>query len=624
MGQRPWDTRSFEAGGVKQVPVREYMMAGLWIGLVISGCLGLILLWLQRWWGCGEAAPVLGPGKPMEEMKLRWFGLALVGILCFALWQRWPAMRLSFWGDEGWMFCDFVHGKWHPAVKNGSLQEYLRFHKTDWMQAVFGDYSGNNHWLATLLQRGALKSWQVLGGHPVWSFQEWVVRLVPLAAGLGSLAALAGWMRWMGRPVAGLVATLFMALHPWHVRFSVEARGYSLMLFFFILTMWSMMKALRDGRKRDWLLFGLAQFFMIYSWKGGMYALIFMNAVLAVRLLWGPMINPSLRKVAVVRWLSAGLFGAMLFIPLVMSSQLQMQKSIVQVRNRAKPMGEAWLKDTATGNLVGIPSVEQDPANPREISLQRIARRASWTWPAVWGVTLVFLCGLWRLWRQDRFLAWVCVGVLVSGVVAAVHFKYGLRVELLSWYLLYNLPVLALLFATALSPSPGHVLTWQPGPMALRRSISWSVGGAALLSGFAALAAPMVKDFQHHPRENLKRAAKITRGAHEARGFKGPSPIYTGWLWRHTFAYEPRGDTYVRTKKALDAKMQLARSKNGEFYMIVGMRDLSGAICADVMRELKNPAKFDHLQTLWGVEFLNTLDVYRMRKDAPVQPDQGE
>ena len=121
------------------------------------------------------------------------------------------------------------------------------------MQAVFGDYSGNNHWLATLLQRGALKSWQVLGGHPVWSFQEWVVRLVPLAAGLGSLAALAGWMRWMGRPVAGLIATLFMALHPWHVRFSVEARGYSLMLFFFILTMWSMMKALRDGRKRDWL-----------------------------------------------------------------------------------------------------------------------------------------------------------------------------------------------------------------------------------------------------------------------------------------------------------------------------------------------------------------------------------
>ena len=122
MGQRPWDTRSFEAGGVKQIPVREYMMAGLWIGLVISGFSGLILLWLQRWWGCREAAPVLGPGKPMEEMKLRWFGLALVGILWFALWQRWPALRLSFWGDEGWMFCDFVHGKWHPAVKNGSLQ----------------------------------------------------------------------------------------------------------------------------------------------------------------------------------------------------------------------------------------------------------------------------------------------------------------------------------------------------------------------------------------------------------------------------------------------------------------------------------------------------------------------
>jgi hypothetical protein len=80
-------------------------------------------------------------------------------------------------------------------------------------------------------------------------------------------------------------------------------------------------------------------------------------------------------------------------------------------------------------------------------------------------------------------------------------------------------------------------------------------------------------------------------------------------------AYDPRADMYVRTQAALDAKMALARQQDGEFYMIVGIRDLSEALCPDVMRALKDPALFDHLCTLWGVEALNTLDVYRMRKE---------
>ncbi len=73
---------------------------------------------------------------------------------------------------------------------------------------------------------------------------------------------------------------------------------------------------------------------------------------------------------------------------------------------------------------------------------------------------------------------------------------------------------------------------------------------------------------------------------------------------------------------ALDAKRELARKNGGGFYMIVGFRDLSEMICPEVMKALKDPAQFDHLGTLWGVEALNTVDVYRMRK-APVVPPPG-
>ncbi len=625
LARKPWAARAFDEGGVKQVPVREYMAAGLWIGLAVSGAVAVVLLLLKRWWGRPEAVPVRSLHPAGETMKTRWFWPAVAGMLVFALWQRWPAMRLGFWGDEGWMFTDYVHGKWQPTIKGAPIQEYLRFNTVDWDQAFFGDQSGNNHWLSTLLQRVTLRTWQILGGHPLWSYRESVVRLVPLAAGLASLVALAGWLRWLGRPVTALVAVAFMALHPWHVRFSVEARGYSLMLLFFILALWAVMKALRDGRKRDWLVFGLMQFLMMYSWKGGVYALVFVNLVVAARLLFGPVPDKSLRRVAVVRWMAAGLLGAMLFIPLAMPSQLQMRKSIEEVRRRAKPMEEQWRHDILSETLTGIPWHEQEVANPREISIQRRIRQSPWTLPVLAALILILLWGGVRLWRQDRFLASLCSAVLFSGLVAALHFKYSLRVELLTWYLLYNLPVLAVLFATAVTPRPGAVPAWTPGRVSLWRSLAWGIAGSAALTGFAVLGAPMVQDHQRYPREQLKRAWKMTRGLHEPRGYREPSNIFTGWLWRQAWTYETRGDMYVRTKEALAAKMDLARNTNGEFYMIVGIRDLSEMICGDVMKELRNPAKFDHLGTLWGVESLNTLDVYRMRKDvapAPRPPDR--
>lgn len=619
LAKKPWNTNAFDGVlSVKRIPLRDYTMAGLWIGLLVSGGLALGLIGLQRWWGRVEAAPAFPPRPPAERMLRRWFFPALAGILAFALWERWPGLTLGFWGDEDWMFCDFVHGKWMAATKGASLQGNLRFAEVNWEQAIFGDFSGNNHWLATVLQRFALKTWQMAGHHPGWAFQEWVIRLVPLTAGLASLGAMAGWLRWLGRPVAGLVAAGFMAVHPWHVRFSLEVRGYSLMLLFFILTFWAIGRAMQRGRGRDWLVVGLLQFLMMYSWKGGLYGLLFMNLVIGCRLLWGPMPDASLRRVALARWLAAGLFGAMIFAPLAMSSQLQMRKSIVEIRHRAKPMETNWRNNLMAETTTGITWHDEDPANPRAVSLERLSSQSKWTVPALGALGFLYLLGAWRLWQQDRFLGGLGVAVLASGVVAALHFKYGLRVELLSWYLLYSLPVFACWFAVAVTPAPGRRPAWKEGREALLRCLAWGLAGAAALSGFSALASPMVDDVRLHSREELKRAWQITRGRHEPDGFKNPSKILTGWLWRHTMAYDPRADMYVRTQEALDAKRALARQDGAEFYMIVGIRDLSEVLCGEVMRALRDPAQFDHLGTLWGVEALNTLDVYRMRKDAPV------
>ena len=607
-GVKPWHTRAFEAFSEDSaVPLRDFTRAGLWIGLTLSGILSLTLLALSRWWAGPEAAPVRRFSLAGGGVRRRWFFGALAALLVFAGVQRWPAMGNSFWGDEGWAFCDYVHGKWRPVDKAAGLQGKIRFKRVTWEQTFFGDQSANNHWLATVLQRLSLEAWRKAGGREAYEFREEIVRLPPLLAGLGSLAALALFLRRVGAPRAGLIAAAFLALHPWHVRFSVEARGYSLMLLFLILSLWALVNALERGRKRDWVIFGLAQFLTLYSWKGALYPLAFVNLVVGARLIFGPAPPGCARTVAVSRWVMANLLGAMLFFPLACPSQLEVSRAIEQVRHRAKPMDAVWAENAVSETLVGMPWREWEKENPREISLGRLASQTPlWTGAAV-ALLALYPIGARRLWGRDRMLAALCVAILVSGPVAALHFKYALRVELLPWYLLFNLPVLAVLFTSALSPGRRS------------RGMLWQTPCLAGLAGFAVFARPMTRDLQSHPREDLKGAAALTRGAHEKTGHREASRIRTVWMWRHTFAYEPRGELHVRTAAHLREQMEAARAARGECYVIVGNRGFCNATSPDLMELVKNPTVFDHMTTLWGVERLNTLDIYRMRKaDAGV------
>lgn len=616
LARPPWQTRALDLSvGFKQTPRDDFVAAGLWIGLLVSGGMAVVLLLTHRWWGGAGAAPV---DRPVPEAPLpirrRRFVLILAALGALVLWLCLPALPLSFWGDEAMMFSECVHGEWRPARPGGSFQDGIRFREASWAQAFFSDQYGANHWLATHLQRLVLKGWQLVAHRPAWDFEEWVVRLVPLGAGVVLLAAQALWIRSLGRPLAGLVAAGFLALHPSFIRFSVEARGYSLMLLFFVLTLWSISRALRFGRKRDWLLVGIGQFLMLYSWKGAVYPLVFINLVTGVRLFFGPVGSPAVRRTAVARWFAAGLVGAMVFIPLTTSSQLQIRKSIEVTRKRAKPMDAVWRDNLVSETLLGIPWHEGDPESPREVSIERLRRQTGLTLPMVAMVGGLLLIGLARLWVEDRFLAWLVVAVAASGVAAALHFKFLLRVELLTWYLVYHLPLVALLFGVAVTPAvPAgcRVPLMPPGgwPRGVRVA-----GAAAALVPFSFLAVPKVADFRRHPRENYKQATLLTRGRHEPAGFAGPSRIHTGWLWRHASLYDPRGDTKVRTMEALEERCRRAQDEGGEFYMVVGMRHLSEAVFPGLMRRLRDPGQFDHLATLWGGEPLNTLEVYRWRR----------
>jgi 4-amino-4-deoxy-L-arabinose transferase-like glycosyltransferase len=94
---------------------------------------------------------------------------------------------------------------------------------------------------------------------------EWVVRLPAALAGSFSVLAMYATGKAMGRPRIGLIAAFLMAVSPFAVAFSQEARPYSFLMLFTTLQMLFAYRAVRLNRARDWGWLALCTVLNIYS-----------------------------------------------------------------------------------------------------------------------------------------------------------------------------------------------------------------------------------------------------------------------------------------------------------------------------------------------------------------------
>ena len=124
---------------------------------------------------------------------------------------------------------------------------------------------------------------------------------------------------------------------------------------------------------------------------------------------------------------------------------------------------------------------------------------------------------------------------------------------------------------------------------------------------------PHAQLMQTQAYESHRTAWELTRGQHEPLGFTGPSKVYTRYLWRYIHLYDPRSDGHVRDGAALRALMAKVDAEHGELYFTVGQRDLSKAICPEVMALLADEKLFELKATLWAEQEIHTLAVYHYR-----------
>ena len=187
------------------------------LGLAVLGLYFVLIGQLPIWQSV--ARPLATSHRPHP-----WSGATLIAILVVALGLRLYHLDVGLWYDE--------------------INAYVLYMGLS-LGEIFTTYDlESQHFLFTLLARIAFA---LFGEGPA------ALRLPAALFGVGSVAALYLLGRRLATEREALLSAALLTLSYHHVWFSQNARGYSGLLFWTLLSSWLLLRALDEGRARLWL-----------------------------------------------------------------------------------------------------------------------------------------------------------------------------------------------------------------------------------------------------------------------------------------------------------------------------------------------------------------------------------
>jgi mannosyltransferase len=210
----------------------QLLLGGEWfkISLALLGLAVIVLGRLSIW--DSPAQNVKSSFKPRSKLALAFLAVILLAATALRLYR----LDTGLWLDE--ILTDVLFAK----APLGTIVTTFQ--------------SENQHFLYSLLAHISL---QVFGD------TAWALRLPAVLFGIGSI-----WSIYLlGREVAGeregLLSAALLGFSYQHIWFSQNARGYSGLLFWTILSSWLLLRALRGGKPVLWLLYAIAAALGVYT-----------------------------------------------------------------------------------------------------------------------------------------------------------------------------------------------------------------------------------------------------------------------------------------------------------------------------------------------------------------------
>ena len=132
------------------------------------------------------------------------------------------------------------------------------------MDTLFYYRKPTNHVLYSVAARASLGVWRAATGAAPQSWDAFALRFPAYAAALLSVFGLGLLVFHLGFPRAAAAAAFLLAIHPWHIRYGADGRGYAFMVLLAIVAAAFLLRGLRRGGWTAWLGYAAAQLAMLW------------------------------------------------------------------------------------------------------------------------------------------------------------------------------------------------------------------------------------------------------------------------------------------------------------------------------------------------------------------------
>jgi hypothetical protein len=311
--------------------------------------LGLLLLLLgtSQWWTRPSTAPQISNLKS-QISNPKWFWPLAITAVIICLGLRLPLAGKSLWWDEAWVVMQASHGKWNADSKKPGE---LKFQAHDWKRCAFYYQKPTNHVPMSLAQKASLTIWHKFSGAPPGDFSDLAVRTPALIASCAAVLLLALLLRSWGWAGAGTAAAFLLALHPWYVRYGVDARAYALVVplciagIFAVSRVWQS----RGAALLPWVCWGLIEFLWLWAYPNAVIDVAALNLLLALVFLC----DKEARVSGLFRLAATNLFAAMAYLQVFLPNVMQALRW-AGGENVAQPLNLDLIKSTLSHLFLGV------------------------------------------------------------------------------------------------------------------------------------------------------------------------------------------------------------------------------------------------------------------------------
>jgi hypothetical protein len=285
------------------------ILVATWYAALVNAVLVAALLALSRFWAGDEEVPLAASARPrMRVAPLAWALFALAVVVAGAL--RWPLAHGGVWWDEAWTVRNTIVGKLDPAKEDRSRLEFV---PATWSKTLWYYHKPTNHALYSVAAKLSIDTWRLATGGDREAWSEFALRFPAYTAALVTVILLGLLVHEWGFARAAPAAAFLLAIHPWHIRFGADGRGYAFMVLFAALAAWCLLRALREGTWRWWLGYGAAQLGLLWVHPLAVHFPIAMGAAGVLGIALGPG-TPADRRLRAARFVAANVMAGIVFL----------------------------------------------------------------------------------------------------------------------------------------------------------------------------------------------------------------------------------------------------------------------------------------------------------------------